>query len=325
MTKNKIGGNILKAMADLEKRYGEKVVMKMTDSNTDSETFSSGRADLDIALGGGWAVGKIIEVFAQSGCGKTGLVLEAIKEIQSIGGIAAIIDAEHALNKHYCDEIGVDVDALFISQPSTGEQAIETLKALINTGEVDLIVVDSVAALTPKAIIEAEAGESKMAALARLMSQAMQMIKGTASVSGCTVIFTNQIRKTMAMYGPAEDVTGGMSLKFYATQRVEIKNRGQIKEGEEVIGFKQKMTVVKNKIAPPFKEVENDILFGKGVDELAGLVAALVFEGVLEKKGAWFAYKGTNLAQGVAKLRVVLDDNPELVEELKVALKAKKE
>lgn len=320
----KLGGNILKAMGTLEKRYGEKVIMKMTDSNTDAETFSSGRPDLDIALGGGWAVGKIIEIFAQSGCGKTGLVLEAIKEIQDLGGVAAIIDAEHALNKHYCEEIGVDVDALYISQPTTGEQAIETIKALIQTGEVDLIVVDSVAALTPKAIIEAEAGESKMAALARLMSQAMQMIKGPASVSGCTVIFTNQLRKTMAMYGPAEDVTGGMSLKFYATQRVEIKNRGQIKEGEAVIGFKQNIRVVKNKIAPPFKEVDNDIIFGKGVDGLTGLIEALVFEEVLQKKGAYFAYKGSNIAQGVAKLRIVLEDNPELLEELELELKSKK-
>jgi recombination protein RecA len=320
----KIHGNILKAMAALEKRYGEKVIMKMNDSNTDAETFSSGRPDLDIALGGGWAVGKIIEIFAQSGCGKTGLVLEAIKQIQDLGGVAAIIDAEHALNKHYCEEIGVDVDALFISQPTTGEQAIETIKALIASGEVDLIVVDSVAALTPKAIIEAEAGESKMAALARLMSQAMQMIKGPASVSGCTVIFTNQLRKTMAMYGPAEDVTGGMSLKFYATQRVEIKNRGQIKEGEAVIGFKQNIRVVKNKIAPPFKEIDNEIVFGKGVDTLTGLVEALVFEEVLEKKGAWFAYKGSNIAQGLAKLRIVLEDNPELLEELEQVLKDKR-
>jgi recombination protein RecA len=324
MAEAKVGKNILKAMADLEKRYGEKVIMKMTDSNTEMETFSSGRPDLDIALGGGYAVGKLIEIFAESGCGKTGLVLEAIREVQSLGKVAAIIDAEHALNIHYCNEIGVDVDALFISQPTTGEQAIETIRALINTGEVSLIVVDSVAALTPKAIIEAESGESKMAALARLMSQAMAMIKGPASVMNCTVIFVNQLRKTMAMYGPSEDVTGGKALKFYASQRLEIKNKGQIKEGEAVIGFKQKITIVKNKISPPFKIIESDIVFGKGVDILTGLVEALVFEEILEKKGAWFAYKGSNLAQGVAKLRIVLEDNPELLDELKLALKEKK-
>jgi recombination protein RecA len=312
------------AMAALEKRFGEPVVMKMTDANTGIDTFSSGRADLDIALGGGYAVGKIIEIFAESGCGKTGLALEAIAQIQKDGGVAAIIDAEHALNTEYCEQIGIKVEDLYISQPSYGEQVFETIRALINTAEVDLIVIDSVSALVPRAELEGESGEAKIALQARMMSQGMKLIAGPASQVGCTIIFINQLRKTIAMYGPSETTSGGKALKFYASQRIEVKNKGQVKEGDEVIGFKQQIMTVKNKVVPPFKKIENEIIYGKGVDNLSGLIEALVFEEILVKAGAWFAYEGTNIAQGAKKLRVVLDDNPELLDRLKLQLKSKR-
>jgi recombination protein RecA len=323
--KNKNHPGIKKALAALEKRYEEPVVMKMSDSNTSIETFTSGRDDLDIALGGGYAVGKLIEIFAESGAGKTGLALEAVAAIQREGGVAAIIDAEHALNTEYCEQIGVNVDELYISQPSHGEQAIEAIRALINSQEVDLIVVDSVAALTPKAILEGEAGEAKMAVLARLMSQGISMIKGVASEVGCTVMFINQLRSTMAMYGPSITTTGGKTLPFYATQRLEIKNKGRLTEGDKVIGFKQLIKIVKNKCAPPFQEIQNDIVYGKGVDTFNGLIEALVFEEIILKKGGgYFSYGETKLGQGTKKLRMTLEENPDLLEELKNKLKETK-
>lgn len=311
------------AIAALEKRYGERVVMKMSDSTADVATYSSGRADLDIALGGGYGRGKIVEIYSEEGCGKTGLTLEAIAEVQRAGYKAALIDAEHALNTEYCKQLGVDIDELYISQPSFGEQIIETIRALINTGEIKLIVVDSVAAMIPKAELEGEAGEVKMALQARMMSQGMKLISGIASAQDCTIIFINQLRSTIAMYGPSETTTGGKALKFYASQRLEIKKRGYIKEGEDVIGFHQQIKIVKNKIAPPFKVIVNDIVYGVGVDTLTGLVDALVFEGIIEKAGAWFKYDGTNIAQGIKKLRITLNDNPELLDELKEKLKEK--
>ena len=325
MAKGKGSRAITEALKKLEKRFGEPVVMKMSDSNSGIQTTSSGRPKLDIALGGGYGIGKIIEIFAESGCGKTGLVLEAIKVVQDEGGTAAIIDAEHALNTGYCEQIGVDVDELYISQPSYGEQAFEAIRALINTGEVDLIAVDSVAAMVPKAELEGESGEAKIALQARMMSQGMKLISGIASEAGCTVIFINQLRKTIAMYGPSETTTGGKALKFYSTQRLEIKNRGMLKEGEDIIGFKQQIKIVKNKVAPPFKVVMEDIVYGKGIDELSGLIEACVFEGVLVKKGAWYAYQGENMAQGIKKLRILLDENEGFVEQLRVGLKAAQE
>jgi len=309
------------ALAALEKRFGSKVVQKMTDTNTSVETISSGRPDLDVALGGGYAVGKIIEIFAESGCGKTGLALEVVREVQKEGGQVAYIDYEHALNPEYAEQVGVNVDELLMSQPDDFEQGAEIIRTLINTQEIDLIVVDSVAAMTPRAELDGEAGETKMGLQARLMSQMMRMIAGPASTVGCTVIFINQLRETITMYGPPTTTAGGKALKFYATQRIEIKNKGQVKEGEKVIGFKQHITVVKNKIAPPFKVVENDIVFGVGVDIITGLIDTLVFEEIVIKKGAWYSYKGSNLANGIANLRVVLDDNPELLQELQDELK----
>jgi len=312
------------ALAALEKRYGEVVVMKMSDSNKTVATYSSGRPDLDLILGGGYPQGKIIEIYAEPGCGKTGLCLEAVAQVQKLGKVAAIIDAEHALNTEYCTQLGVNVAELYISQPSFGEQVIETIRALINTGEVAMIVIDSVAAMVPKAELEGESGEAKIALQARMMSQGMKLISGIAAEANCTIIFINQLRSTIAMYGPSETTTGGKALKFYASQRIEIKNKGVIREGEDVIGFKQHIKVVKNKIAPPFKTLDNDIVYGKGVDSLTGLVEALVFEEILEKAGAWFKYKGTNIAQGIKKLRVVLEDNPDLLDELKEVLEKRR-
>lgn len=317
----KIPKGIQSAIDALEKRYEKGIIMKMSDAPSGTDTISSGRPDLDAALGGGYGVGKIIEIIAESGCGKTGLVLECVREVQAEGGNVAFIDMEHALNPEYCEQVGVIVDDLFISQPTDAEQCVQIVRALIDTREIDLIVVDSVAAMTPRAELDGESGETKMGLHARIMGQMMRMITGPASTVGCTIIFINQLRQTITMYGPPTTTPGGKALKFYATQRLEIKNKGQIKEGDAVIGFKQHITVIKNKIAPPFKIVENDIVFGVGVDVITGLVETLVFEGVLEKAGAWFRYKGTNIAQGVKKLRVVLDDNPDLLDELKQELK----
>jgi recombination protein RecA len=315
---------IANALATLEKRFGEPVVRKMSETNTKIRTFSSGRPKLDIALGGGYGIGKIIEIYSEEGCGKTGLALEAIKVIQDSGGVAAIIDTEHALNIEYCSQLGINIDELYISQPTYGEQALEAIRALIGTGAVNLIVVDSVAAMIPKAELEGESGEAKIALQARMMSQGMKLITGPASDSNTTIIFINQLRSTIAMYGPSETTTGGKALKFYATQRLEVKKKGLIKEGEDIIGFHQQIKIVKNKVGPPFKIVLEDIVYGKGIDEVAGLVEALVFEEIIEKAGAWFKYKGTNIAQGIKKLRIVLDDNPDLLDELKLALVAKK-
>ena len=311
---------IKSALAALEKRFGEPVIMEMNDANTGIDTFSSGRPSLDSKLGGGYGLGKIIEIFAESGCGKTGLALEAIKSMQDRGGTCAIIDAEHALNTEYCEDIGVDIDSLYISQPTYGEQGFEAIRALVGTGEVDLIVVDSVAAMIPKAELEGESGEAKIALQARMMSQGMKLITGPASDAKCTIIFINQIRKTIAMYGPTETTTGGKALKFYATQRLEIKNRGQIKEGDDVIGFKQQIKIVKNKVAAPFKVYAEDIIYGKGVDNTKGLIEALVFEGILEKKASWYKYNGDNIANGAKALRLLFEDQPSLKEELEASL-----
>lgn len=308
------------ALAALEKRFGEPVVQKMSDSKNSVRTTKTGRAKLDAKLGG-YAVGKIIEIFGEEATGKTGLALDAIKVEQDKGNNVALIDAEHALNTKYCEEIGVDIESLYISQPDCAEQAFETMKVLINTGEFSLIVIDSVAAMIPRAELEGESGESKMALHARIMSQGLKMVKGIASTNDCTLIFLNQMRDTLAMYGAAKKPTGGNALKFYASQRLEVKNRGRIKDGSSqdasIIGFKQEIRIIKNKVAPPFQIVQDDILYGKGIDELNGLIEACVFEGVLEKAGAYFKYDGTSIAQGMKKLRETLEENPDLVDTLK--------
>lgn len=319
--KNK--GAITNALKALEKRFGESVVIKMGDAPNDARTISSGRPELDAALGGGYGVGKIIEIFAESGCGKTGLCLEAAAEVQKSGGIVAVIDAEHALNTEYCEQIGINIDDLYISQPTYGEQAIEAIRALVETKQIDLIIVDSVAALTPRSTLEGESGQAQMAVQARMMSQAMKLITGPASDNDCTIIFINQLRATMAMYGPTQTTTGGKALKFFASQRLEIKNKGKLKVGEEVVGFKQQIDIVKNKIGSPFKKVNYEIVYGKGIDKVNGLIEGCVFEGILERSGAWYKFEGKNIAQGMKKLLVLLEDNPEFLEELERLYKEK--
>jgi len=313
--------NIDKALAALEKRYGEPVAMKMSDSNTGIRAFSSGRPDLDVALGGGWAVGKIIEIFAPEATGKTGLALEAIASIQKNGGRAAFVDAEHALDLKYCKQIKVKVDELYICQPDNGEQGLEVVKALINTEEFDLIVVDSVTGLTPQAIIEGEVGEAKMGAHARLMGKGLASIKGIANKAECTVIFLNQLREKIVMFGNPETTTGGNALKFYAFQRLDIRKKGWIKEGETNIGFKQQLKVVKNKLGSPFQVVMNDIIYGKGVDDLTGLVDACIERNIIQKSGSHYSFEETKLGQGMKKLRAALEENPDLIDILKERLK----
>lgn len=322
MAKKKLSKSALNALEALDKRFGEPVVMKMGEANTGIKTFSSGRADLDVALGGGYAIGKIIEIFAESGCGKTGLALEAIKSILDNGGTAAIIDAENALNTEYCEQIGIDVNDLWISQPSYGEQAFQAIRTLINTGEIDLIVVDSVATLIPKAELEGETGESKMGVMPKMMGQGIRQITGAAEENECTVIFINQIRKTFSPYGNPNTTPGGKALPFAASQRLEVKNKGRITIGDEVVGFKQHIKVIKNKVGTPFKFIDNEIKYGVGVDKLGGLIDALIFEEILVRKGAWYAYQETNIAQGMKKLRLMLEDNPELLDELKKKLES---
>lgn len=310
------------AIAGLEKRFNEPLVMKMNeDPDLNIERISSGRPDLDNILGGGYPVGKIIEIYSEEACGKSGLALELVREVQKSGGITAYIDSEHALNTEYAESIGVNIDDLYISQPSWGEQAFEVTRALINTGEINLIVIDSVSALTPKAELDGESGEAKIALQARMMSQGMKMIVGTASAAGCTVLFINQLRDKINAYHPSKVTSGGNSLKFYASIRLELKRKGWIKEGEDIIGFKQLIKLVKSKVSTPFKSIENDIIYGKGVDSITSLVETAVELDVIKKKGSWFEYKGDNLSQGMAKLRVLLEDNPELVEDIEKEVK----
>lgn len=311
---------ISKAVKALEDRFGDGIVMKFSDKPK-AECISSGREDLNTILGGGYGVGKLIEIYSEEACGKTGLALEAIREVQQAGGNAAIVDCEHALNKNYAEEIGVNIDELYISQPAWGEQAIEVIRYLIESESFDLIIVDSVAAMAPKAEMEGESGEVKMGLHARMMSQAMKLLTAPAATTGTTIIFLNQLRSTIQMYGPSKAPTGGNALKFYASQRLELKKKGLIKEGDNVIGFKQYIKVVKNKIAPPFGDIENDIVYGVGVDHFQGLVEALLFEGIIQKKGAFYKNGETTLAQGIKKLRVVFEDNPDMVEEFEKQLK----
>ena len=321
--KKKNTGAIARALSALEKRYDEPVVRKMSDASTNAETVPTGRPELDDALGGGVGVGKIIEIFSEEGCGKTGLSLEVAAEVQKRKGVVAIIDAEHALNTEYCKQIGVNVDNLYISQPTFGEQAIEAVRAMIETGEFDLIIIDSVTALTPRAILEGESGQAHMAVQARMMSQGMKLITGIADENKCTLIFINQLRATMAMYGPPKVTTGGNALKYAACQRIEIKNKGKLKVGEEIVGFKQQIEVVKNKIGSPFKKVQYDIIYGKGIDRLNGLIEGCVTQKILERAGSWYKYNGENIAQGMKKLLVLLEENPDLIEELALEYESK--
>lgn len=303
----------------LDKTYGKGSVMKMGDSVVEEvEAISSGSLGLDLALGvGGYPRGRVIEIYGPESSGKTTLTLHAIAEAQKAGGIAAFIDAEHAFDRFYAEHLGVDTENLLISQPDNGEQALEIADNLIRSGAVDLVVIDSVAALTPKAEIEGEMGDSKMGLQARLMSQAMRKLTGSISKTKCTCIFINQLREKIGvMFGSPETTTGGNALKFYASIRLDIRRIGQIKVGEENVGNNVRVKVVKNKVAPPFKKAEFDIMFGRGISKTGELVDIGVLQNIVKKSGSWFSYGETKLGQGRDSVKQLLEDNPELANEI---------
>lgn len=308
----------------LDKTYGKGAVMKLGDVVTeDIDAISSGSLGLDLALGvGGYPRGRVIEIYGPESSGKTTLTLHAIAEAQKAGGIAAFIDAEHAFDKFYAENLGVDVDNLIISQPDHGEQALEITENLIRSGAIDIVVIDSVAALTPKAEIEGEMGDSKMGLHARLMSQALRKLTGTISKTKCTVIFINQLREKIGvMFGNPETTTGGNALKFYASVRLDIRRRTQIKEGDKVIGNSTKVKVVKNKVAPPFQIAEFDIMYGLGISKVGEILDIGVELGIVKKSGSWFSYGETKLGQGRDAVKGLIKDNPELAEEIEGKIK----
>ncbi len=308
----------------LDKTYGKGTVMKMGDKAVEEvETISSGSLGLDLALGvNGYPKGRIIEIYGPESSGKTTLTLHAIAEAQKAGGIAAFIDAEHAFDRHYAEKLGVDIENLIISQPDNGEQALEIAENLIRSGAIDIVVIDSVAALTPKSEIEGEMGDSKMGLHARLMSQALRKLTGTISKTHCTVFFINQLREKIGvMFGNPETTTGGNALKFYASVRLDIRRSSQIKDGENVIGNRTKVKVVKNKVAPPFKTAEFDIMYGEGVSKTGEILDLAVEFEIIKKAGSWFSYGDTKLGQGRDAVKALIKDNPELADELEQKIK----
>ncbi|BAP33311.1 reca protein [Chryseobacterium sp. StRB126] len=310
----------------LDKTYGKGTVMTLGDASIDNtiEVIPSGSLGLDIALGiGGYPKGRIIEIYGPESSGKTTLTLHAIAEAQKAGGIAAFIDAEHAFDRTYAAKLGIDLENLIISQPDNGEQALEIADNLIRSGAIDIVVIDSVAALTPKAEIEGEMGDSKMGLHARLMSQALRKLTATISRTKCTVIFINQLREKIGvMFGNPETTTGGNALKFYASVRIDIrKASAPIKQGDEAIGSRVKVKIVKNKVAPPFKQAEFDIMYGEGVSKVGEILDTAVDMGIVKKSGSWFSYEESKLGQGRDAVKDVLKDNPELAEELENKIK----
>ena len=304
----------------LDKTYGKGSVMKMGDKVVeDVEVIPSGSLGLDIALGvGGYPRGRVIEIYGPESSGKTTLTLHAIAEAQKNGGIAAFIDAEHAFDRFYAEKLGIDIDNLIISQPDNGEQGLEIADNLIRSGAIDIVVIDSVAALTPKSEIEGEMGDSKMGLHARLMSQALRKLTGSISKTNCTVIFINQLREKIGvMFGNPETTTGGNALKFYASVRLDIRRSTQIKNTDGgVLGNKTRVKVVKNKVAPPFKTAEFDIMYGEGISKVGEIIDLGVEYEIIKKSGSWFAYGDTKLGQGRDAVKALLNDNPELFEEL---------
>ncbi len=308
----------------LDKAYGKGTVMKMGDAAVEEvEIIPSGSLGLDIALGvNGYPKGRIIEIYGPESSGKTTLTLHAIAEAQKAGGIAAFIDAEHAFDRFYAQKLGVDIDNLVISQPDNGEQALEIAENLIRSGAIDIVVIDSVAALTPKSEIEGEMGDSKMGLHARLMSQALRKLTATISKTHCTVFFINQLRdKIGVMFGNPETTTGGNALKFYASVRLDIRRSSQIKEGDNVLGNRTKVKVVKNKVAPPFKAAEFDIMYGEGISKTGEILDWAVEFEIIKKAGSWFSYQETKLGQGRDAVKSLIKDNPELAEELEQKIK----
>ncbi len=311
-------------LGKLEKTYGKGVVMKLGDKVTENiEAIPTGSIGLDMALGiGGYPKGRVVEIYGPESSGKTTLTIHAIAEVQKKGGIAAFIDAEHAFDAMYASELGVDIDNLYISQPDNGEQALEIADHLISSGAVDLVVIDSVAALTPKSEIEGEMGDSKMGLHARLMSQALRKLTATINKTKCTVIFINQIRmKIGVMFGNPETTTGGNALKFYSSVRLDIRRIASIKNGDEIIGNRTRVKVVKNKVSPPFQKVEFDIMFGKGISRSGEVLDKAVELDIINKSGSWFSYEETKLGQGRDSVKQMLLDNPELFEEIESKIK----
>lgn len=309
----------------LDKTYGKGTVMKMGDSAVQEvEVIPTGSLGLDLALGvGGYPRGRIIEIYGPESSGKTTLTLHAIAEAQKNGGIAAFIDAEHAFDRYYAEKLGVDIENLIISQPDNGEQALEIADNLIRSGAIDIIIIDSVAALTPKSEIEGEMGDSKMGLHARLMSQALRKLTGSISKTNCTVIFINQLREKIGvMFGNPETTTGGNALKFYASVRLDIRRSTQIKNNNsEAMGNKTRVKIVKNKVAPPFKMAEFDIMYGSGISKVGEVIDLGVAYEIVKKSGSWFSYDDTKLGQGRDAVKALLLDNPELMEELEQKIK----
>ncbi len=308
----------------LEKSYGKGTIMKLGDSVIEpTEVISTGSLGLDIALGvGGLPKGRVIEIYGPESSGKTTLAIHAIAESQKNGGIAAFIDAEHAFDRFYAKKLGVDVENLLISQPDNGEQALEIADNLIRSGAIDILVIDSVAALVPKAEIEGEMGDSKMGLHARLMSQALRKLTGTISKTGCCCIFINQLRdKIGVMFGNPETTTGGNALKFYASVRLDVRRISQIKDTDEVSGNRVKVKIVKNKVAPPFRIAEFDIMFGEGISKAGEIIDLGVEHNIIKKAGSWFSYGETRLGQGRDAVKQLILDNPELMEELEAKIK----
>jgi recombination protein RecA len=314
------------ALGQIEKQFGKGAVMRLGDRTDDNiETVSTGSLGLDIALGvGGLPRGRVIEIYGPESSGKTTLTLQAIANCQKNGGTAAFVDAEHALDPSYAQKLGVNVDDLLVSQPDTGEQALEIADMLVRSGAVDMVVVDSVAALTPKAEIEGEMGDSHVGLHARLMSQALRKLTANIKKSNCLVIFINQIRmKIGVMFGNPETTTGGNALKFYASVRLDIRRIGAVKKGEEVIGSETRVKVVKNKVAPPFRQAEFEILYGEGTSREGEIIELGVAQNLIDKSGAWYSYKGDRIGQGKENVRQFLKDNPAIADEIDRELRAR--
>jgi recombination protein RecA len=314
------------ALGQIEKQFGKGSVMRMGDNSAvrNIEAISTGSLGLDVALGiGGLPKGRVVEIYGPESSGKTTLTLQVVAEAQKMGGTAAFIDAEHALDPQYAEKLGVNVDELLVSQPDTGEQALEITDMLVRSGAVDVVVIDSVAALTPKAEIEGDMGDSHVGLQARLMSQALRKLTANIKRTNCLVIFINQIRmKIGVMFGSPETTTGGNALKFYASVRLDIRRIGAIKKGDEVLGNDTRVKVVKNKVAPPFKQVQFEILYGEGISHEGEIIELGVQQGIIDKSGAWYSYNGDRIGQGKENVRTFLKENPDIANEIEARIRA---